>query len=158
MGDNAGMENHETNRNQNRDHTAPSLSAATRYPDVMTAMQLYNAVMGITHDPGDLMNRIDILQSTLARPMQRAHYEEADLPRQVAALLWGIIHNHPFADGNKRAGLHIAFTFARVNGLDIIATDDEVVALGYAIAEGRMEEDAVDAWLRAHSTSRTEVG
>ncbi len=132
--------------------TTQNDAPATRYPDVMTAMMLYNAVMGVTDDPGDLVNRIDILSSTLVRPMQRAYYEGADLPRQVAALLWGIIHNHPFADGNKRAGLHIAFTFARVNGLAVHATDDEIVELGYAIAEGRMSEDDVDAWIRAHGT------
>lgn len=126
-------------------------AASLKYPDVMTAMMLYNAVMGVTDDPGDQVNRIDILSSTLVRPMQRAHYEGADLPRQAATLLWGIIHNHPFADGNKRAGLHIAFTFARVNGLAINATDDEVVELGYAIAEGRMSEDDTDAWIRAHA-------
>jgi len=150
MGDNTGMENHDPDP-----HASPP--DEVKYPGVMTAMQLYNAVMGITHDPGDLTNRIDILHSTLTRPMQQAYYEGADLPRQTASLLWGIIHNHPFADGNKRAGLHIAFTFARINGLDIVATDDEVVDLGYAIAEGRADENAVDAWLRAHGASLKEV-
>lgn len=142
MGDTTGM--------NERDATQPD-APAVKYPDVMTAMMLYNAVMGVTDDPGDLVNRIDVLDSTLSRPMQRAYYEGADLPRQITALLWGIIHNHPFADGNKRAGLHIAFTFARVNGLAITATDDEVVELGYGIAEGRVDEDAVDAWIRAHA-------
>lgn len=122
-----------------------------RYPDLFTAMALYNEVMGITDDPGDLANRLDVLSSTLNRPVQQAHYEGADVTRQAATLLWGIIHNHPFADGNKRAGLHIAFSFARVNGVTIVATDDEVVHLGYAVAQGDLDEDGVDAWLRAHS-------
>ena len=101
--------------------------------------------------PGDLANRLDVLASTLARPRNLAMYEEADLTRQTASLLWGMIHNHPFADGNKRAGLHIAFTFARVNGLAIVAPEDAVVELGYAVAEGRWDEDTVDAWLRRYS-------
>jgi death-on-curing protein len=124
---------------------------AIRYPNVVEAFALYNDAMGVTDDPGDLANRLDILASTLARPRNLALYEGADLARQAASLLWGMIHNHPFADGNKRAGLHIAFTFARVNGLAIIAPEDAVVELGYAIAEGRWDEETVEAWLRKYS-------
>jgi death on curing protein len=122
-----------------------------RYPNLVEAFALYNDVMGVTDDAGDRANRLDVLASTLARPRNLAMYEGADLARQTASLLWGMIHNHPFADGNKRAGLHIAFTFARVNGLAIIAPEDAVVALGYAVAEGRWDEETVDAWLRRYS-------
>ena len=124
-----------------------------RYPNIVEAFALYNDAMGVTDDPGDLANRLDVLASTLARPRNLALYEEADRLRQTASLLWGIIHNHPFADGNKRAGLHIAFVFARVNGLAIVAPEDAVVELGYAVAEGRWDEDTVDAWLRRYSRS-----
>ncbi len=125
--------------------------SAIRYPNIVEAFALYNDAMGVTDDPGDLANRLDILASTLARPLNLALYEEADLARQTASLLWGMIHNHPFADGNKRAGLHIAFTFARVNGLAIVAPEDAVVELGYAVAEGRWDEPTVDVWLRQYS-------
>jgi death-on-curing protein len=128
--------------------TAPD---AIRYPNLAEAFALYNDVMDVTDDAGDRANRIDVLASTLARPRNLAMYEGADLARQTASLLWGMIHNHPFADGNKRAGLHIAFTFARVNGLAIIAPEDAVVELGYAVAEGRWDEETVDAWLRRYS-------
>lgn len=128
-----------------------------RYPTLVEAFALYNDVMGVTDDPGDVANRLDLLASTLARPRNLAAYEGADVARQAASLLWGIIHNHPFADGNKRAGLHIAFTFARVNGLRIVAPEDAVVELGYAIAEGRWDEGAVDAWLRRYSQRVEEV-
>ncbi len=121
-----------------------------RYPGLVEAFALYNDVMGVTDDPGDVANRLDILASTLARPRNLALYEEADLPRQAASLLWGIIHNHPFADGNKRAGLHIAFTFARVNGFAIVAPEDAVVELGYGVADGTWSEAAVEAWLRRY--------
>jgi death-on-curing protein len=125
-------------------------SEMVRYPNEVEAFALYNDVMGVTDDPGDLANRLDILGSTLARPRNLALYEGADVPRQAASLLWGLIHNHPFADGNKRAGLHIAFTFARVNGWEIVAPEDAVVELGYAVAEGRWDEETVDAWLRQY--------
>jgi death on curing protein len=131
---------------------------ATRYPNVVEAFALYNDAMDVTDDAGDLANRLDVLASTLARPRNLAMYEAADLTRQTASLLWGMIHNHPFADGNKRAGLHIAFTFARVNGLAIVAPEDAVVDLGYAVAEGRWDEETVDAWLRRYSRPVAEEG
>ncbi len=121
-----------------------------RYPGLVEAFALYNDVMGVTDDPSDVANRLDVLASTLTRPRNLALYEEADLPRQAASLLWGIIHNHPFADGNKRAGLHIAFTFARVNGLAIVAPEDAVVELGYGVADGTWDEGSVEAWLRRY--------
>jgi len=124
---------------------------AIRYPNLVEAFALYNDAMGATDDAGDRANRLDVLASTLARPRNLATYEDADLTRQTASLLWGIINNHPFADGNKRAGLHIAFAFARVNGLAIVAPEDAVVELGYAVAQGRWDEEAVDAWLRRYS-------
>ena len=129
---------------------------AIRYPNLVEAFALYNDAMGVTDDPGDLANRLDILASTLARPRNLAVYEGADVIRQAASLLWGVIHNHPFADGNKRAGLHIAFAFARVNGLAVIAPEDAVVELGYAVAQGRWDEEAVDAWLRRYSRPAAE--
>lgn len=129
---------------------------AIRYPNLVEAFALYNDVMGVTDDAGDRANRIDVLASTLARPRNLATYEGADLMQQTATLLWGIIHNHPFADGNKRAGLHIAFTFARVNGLTIIAPEDAVVELGYAVAQGQWDEVTVVAWLRQYSQFVTE--
>jgi death-on-curing protein len=128
-----------------------------RYPNVVEAFALYNDAMNVTDDPGDMANRLDVLASTLARPRNLALYEEADVTRQTASLLWGLIHNHPFADGNKRAGLHIAFTFARVNGLSIIAPEDAVVELGYAVAEGRWDEEMVDGWLRRYGRPVEEV-
>jgi len=140
-----------TGRQQDSALSTQHSALAVRYPNIVEAFALYNDAMGVTDDPGDLANRLDILASTLARPLNLAHYAEADLTRQAASLLWGMIHNHPFADGNKRAGLHIAFTFARVNGLAIVAPEDAVVELGYAVAEGRCDEDTVDGWLRRYS-------
>jgi death-on-curing protein len=48
-------------------------------------------------DPG-------LLDSALSRPANRLAYEgERDLCRLAAAYAAGIVRNHPFADGNKRA-------------------------------------------------------
>ena len=93
-----------------------------------------------------------LLDSALARPRNAFHYDRLnDIAGLSASYAFGLAKNHPFADGNKRAGLHIAFAFARVNGLAIVAPEDAVVELGYAVAQGRWDEEAVDAWLRRYS-------
>lgn len=43
------------------------------------------------------------LESALARPRQKRHYEKtSDLAAQAAAYGFGLCRNHPYRDGNKR--------------------------------------------------------
>ena len=45
------------------------------------------------------------LESALARPEQKWHYEpESDLAELTAAYAFGLSSNHPFTDGNGRSG------------------------------------------------------
>lgn len=78
-----------------------------------------------------------------------AHYEEADLIRQATTLLWGLIQNHPFHDGNKRTGWLIMRAFLSANGWRVSSSKDEQFDLIVAIAQG-MALDEVEAWLREH--------
>ena len=93
----------------------------------------------------------ELLASALERPVMAVQYEEADLLRQAAHLLWGIIRNHPFRQGNKRTGVALAFAFLLRNGIDIVADQEEVIELGLGVAERRLDVDQVDKWLREHA-------
>ena len=43
-----------------------------------------------------------------------------------ASALWeSLSQNHPFVDGNKRTAFTATYVFLAINGLDIIAADDE---------------------------------
>jgi death-on-curing protein len=42
------------------------------------------------------------LRSALDRPVNKWHYESADLPELAAAYAFGLAKNHAFVDGNKR--------------------------------------------------------
>ncbi len=59
---------------------------------------------------------------------------------KAVALLFSIIKNHPFVDGNKRTGLHAAITFLELNGHDIAATDSKLVKLGLDITSNLFDE------------------
>jgi len=97
----------------------------------------------------------NVLESALARPQQKWHYEErTDLPMLAAAYAFGFVKNHPYRDGNKRIGFLTMATFLGINGHDLVATDAEVVAEISALAEGSLSEEALADWIRQHSVKR----
>ncbi len=71
------------------------------------------------------------------------------LIRKAAHLLFGIISNHPFIDGNKRTGFEAADEFLRMNGFKISCTSEDGYSLAVGISTGRVksETEVVD-WLR----------
>ena len=89
------------------------------------------------------------LESALARGRQRLTYELAsDLPELAAAYGWGLARNHPFNDGNKRVAFVVMAVFLALNGLDIDATEAEVVTTMLDVAAGSMSEVELAEWLR----------
>ena len=96
------------------------------------------------------------LESALARAKQRWSREpETDLTRLAAAYAFGICANHPFRDGNKRVAFLAAVIFLGLNGLDLIASEKEVVDKMLALASNEMDEEGVAAWIRSRVQSRT---
>ena len=90
-----------------------------------------------------------LLDSALNRPHHLFAYEETELFDLAAAYALGIIKNHPFLDGNKRAGFMAAALFLEVNGLCFEAPEEEVVLQTLALAAGELDQDGYAAWLRA---------
>ena len=98
------------------------------------------------------------LESALARAKQRWTYEpEADLARLAADYAFGIYTSHPFRDGNKRISFLAAVIFLGLNGLDFIAPEDEVLETMLALASGKLDEEALTAWIRSRIQPRPGV-
>lgn len=97
----------------------------------------------------------NLLETALAKPRQKWHYAaRPDLPALAAAYGFGLVQNHPYRDGNKRVGFLAMVTFLGVNGHDFSASEAEVVTEILALADGRVSEDALAAWIRQHSSGR----
>ncbi len=97
----------------------------------------------------------NVLESALARPLQKWHYaDRTDVPMLAAAYAFGLVKNHPYRDGNKRIGFLAMVTFLGLNGHDLMATDAEVVAEVVALADGSVSEESLADWIRQHSTKR----
>ena len=93
-----------------------------------------------------------LLDSALARPQQKATYEnEADIFELAAAYSYGLARNHPFVDGNKRIALTIAAIFLELNGSTLNAPEAETVIMYQRLAAGDLEENVLAEWLRDSS-------
>lgn len=92
-----------------------------------------------------------LLESALHRPIHLHTYAQPTLCELAAAYATGIVKNHPFLDGNKRAGFMTAYIFLGVNKLDFDATEEEVVERTLALAAGAIDEADYAAWLEKSS-------
>lgn len=83
-----------------------------------------------------------LLESAIAQPQAGFGDEffHKGLFEMAAAYLFHIVKNHPFVDGNKRAGLLAALVFLDINGIEIDHGTPELYDLTIAVAEGRLEK------------------
>jgi death-on-curing protein len=92
-----------------------------------------------------------LLDSALARPQNILAYGKPSIFELAAAYTYGIIKNHPFVDGNKRAGFMAAFLFLGINRIEINAEESDVVLRTLAAAANEMTEAAYAEWLEANT-------
>ena len=59
-----------------------------------------------------------------------------------------LVANHAFLDGNKRIGMYVMLTFLEVNGIRVECSDEEIVHVGFAVADGSMNYEALRDWLQ----------
>jgi death on curing protein len=95
-----------------------------------------------------------LLESALARPLNRAAYEEPDAIELAATYGVAIARNHPFIDGNKRTAFVCAELFLRLNNHRLLADDSECVMTMLAVASGEIDEAGFAVWLRKHCVKR----
>lgn len=80
----------------------------------------------------------DLLESAVAQAEATfaSEYLHADVFEMAAAYLFHIVQNHPFVDGNKRAGLLSALVFLDLNGKTIRFPDERLYEVTIAVANG----------------------
>jgi death-on-curing protein len=89
-----------------------------------------------------------LLESALARPHQLLAYGDPDLAALAAAYGFGLVRNHAFVDGNKRAAFLATGLFVALNGQRLITSQADATRTMLALAAGDLSEDAFAQWLR----------
>lgn len=90
-----------------------------------------------------------VIESALARPQNLASYGKPDAAELAAAYVFSLVHNHGFADGNKRTGWLVAEVFLVRNGYLFVCEDAVLVLQVERLAAGLVDQERMAEWIRA---------
>lgn len=93
-----------------------------------------------------------LLQSALEAPFQSFDGVELypSVQQKAARLGYGLIKNHPFLDGNKRAGTHVMLVFLCLNGIELDYTQKELEDIILSVAASEADCNVLLRWLLDH--------
>ena len=93
-----------------------------------------------------------LLESAVNAPLQIFEGQELypTVLEKAARLGYGLIHNPPFFDGNKRIGTHAMLVFLDINNITLSYEDDDLIAAILRVASGNMDDSELLEWLKTH--------
>ena len=93
-----------------------------------------------------------LLDSAVNLPLQTFGGQELypTILEKAARLGYGLIHNHPFVDGNKRIGTHAMLVFLDINNVVVSYDDEDLIATILRVASGDMDDLGLLEWLKGH--------
>jgi death on curing protein len=126
-----------------------------RYLTLAEVIELHSQILEQATGSGGIRD-IGALESAIAQPRMTFGGEELypTIIEKASALGFSIVRNHPFVDGNKRAGHAAMETFLVLNRLEIKAVVNEQERVILALAAGELDRDAFTDWLRKSVTPR----
>lgn len=107
----------------------------------------------VEHGGTDGLRYETLLESALARPIQRMSYgsPQPDLCDLAASYAVGLAKTHPFLDGNKRIAHVVYRLFLKRNGLDLTASLEERYFAMWHLAARDYNESWFAEWLHANT-------
>jgi death-on-curing protein len=118
-------------------------------PDVLMLHSEQIDLYGGEHGVRDL----GLLESAVAQPQAGfgGEYLHPDISEMAAAYLFHIVQNHPFLDGNKRAGAVSALVFLDMNEVEIDAPKGAIYDLTMSVATGQVGKAEIAEFFRCHA-------
>ncbi len=115
-------------------------------------LQLHALVL-VKDGGADGVRDVGRLEAAVSTQHQVVFGEElyATVFAKAAALMRGIISDHPFADGNKRTAILAGLTLLEVNGYNFTAQRGELENFTVRAAIDHLDIDAIADWLKRHS-------
>jgi len=99
---------------------------------------------------------IGLLQSALGVPTAtfEGRFLHGSLHEMAAAYLFHLVRDHPFVDGNKRAGLAALLVFLGLNSLWLEADPAELERLVREVADGKISKAEIAVFVQRHIRTR----
>jgi death on curing protein len=120
-----------------------------RYLTLAEVIELHSQILEQSSGSSGIRD-MGALKSAIAQP--RMTFGGAELYptaiEKASALGFSIVMNHPFVDGNKRAGHAAMETFLVLNRLEIRAVVDEQERVILALVASELDRDAFTNWLQ----------
>jgi death-on-curing protein len=112
--------------------------------DVRDVCAIQGEILAESGGSSGILNK-GSLDSTLNKPKNLYFYSngEASLYELAAAYGYGLIKNHCFVDGNKRVALIAVYTFLAVNGIELIASEEDAANFFLNLAASLESQDVL---------------
>ncbi|MBS0580630.1 MAG: type II toxin-antitoxin system death-on-curing family toxin [Proteobacteria bacterium] len=118
----------------------------TEYVTIADAL-FFHKILIERHGGAPGLRDAGALEAALHRP-QTGYYDTQI--HQAAALLEGLVQNHPFIDGNKRIAFAVTDVFLRINGYAIAGDSEEIYAsLMQLFQQQTLDMEHLVPWLQA---------
>lgn len=122
--------------------------------DMEQLLMLHAVVLAATGG-GDGVRDIGRLESALAAQTQEVFGTElyTTTLEKAAAMVRGIVADHPFVDGNKRTAILAGLTVLKLHGFDCTATNQQLEDFAVCVAVEHMSVADIAAWLEQNTES-----
>ena len=121
---------------------------------VLTSNKILQLHQFLMQETGGLDGLRDaaLLESAVQSPLATFDGQELypRIKEKAAKLGYTLVKNHAFIDGNKRIGVYCMLIFLDVNGVEMIYSDDDLIALGLGLADGSFNYENVLDWIEQH--------
>ena len=124
--------------------------------DVRDICAIHGEILAESGGSSGILNK-GSLDSTLNKPKNLYFYsnKQASLYELAAAYGYGLVKNHCFVDGNKRVALIAVYTFLAVNGIELIASEEDAANFFLYLAASSELQDVLmqelAEWLKYNS-------
>ncbi|NJK80077.1 MAG: type II toxin-antitoxin system death-on-curing family toxin [Chloroflexaceae bacterium] len=124
--------------------------------DIIDIRDMVASTANIDDDPTwrfELVNANGLI-TALTTPFQAAFGAEAfpSVVDKAGALVFLLIANHPFRDGNKRIAAAALRLFLERNGRRLHATPPELYTFTMNVMQGRLRDAYINTWIEQHCT------
>lgn len=118
---------------------------------LLTLEQLLQIHVLLVEETGGSQGLRDLgrLESVIATQTQNVFGEELydGLLEKAAALIRGIVADHPFVDGNKRTAMLAGLTFLSINAVSFNGPEGSVEDFAVKIAVDKLDVKTIAQWL-----------